>query len=263
MGVLVGYFWPPWGDRQSLRMKPKVTTGPLSAQFRPVRALWATFLIVLSCAAQAQVKAPQKRTLVEINTTAGRMVVELYNETPTYRDNFLKLVRGHYYDSTLFHRVVPGFLVQGGDPDSRNANDRTVQLGSGGPGYTLPAQPRPELIHRKGALAAVPLEDMNPEKRNSGSQFYIVQGRKWRPADLQQLMERMNADRPDSAKVHYTPDQIKTYENLGGAPHLDGNYTIFGQVVDGMDVLDRIASLPCDAMDRPLTDVRMWMRILP
>ena len=235
----------------------------MSAQFRPVRALCATFLIVLSCAAQAQVKTPQKRSLVEINTTAGRMVVELYNETPIYRDNFLKLVREHYYDSTLFHRLVPGFLVQGGDPDSRKANDRTVQLGSGGPGYTLPAEPRPDLIHRKGALAAVRSEDMNPEKRNNGSQFYIVQGRKWRPADLQQLMDRMNADRPDSAKVHYTPDQIKTYENLGGAPHLDGNYTVFGQVVDGMDVLDRIASLPCDAMDRPLTDVRMWMRILP
>lgn len=223
----------------------------------------ATFLIALVCTASAQIKAPEKRTLVEINTTAGRMVIELYNETPAYRDNFLKLVREHYYDSTLFHRVVPGFMIQGGDPDSRKAEDRTVELGNGGPGYTLPAEPRPELIHRKGALAAVRAEDeVNPEKRGSGSEFYIVQGRKWLPADLQQLMGRMNADRPDSVKVHYTPDQMKTYENLGGAPHLDGNYTVFGQVVGGMDVLDHIADLPSDAMGRPLTDVRMWMRVI-
>jgi cyclophilin family peptidyl-prolyl cis-trans isomerase len=245
-------------------MKPKITTGTVSAQFRQVRMVLATFLIACACTASAQAKAPEKRTLVEINTTAGRMVVELYNETPAYRDNFLKLVREHYYDSTLFHRVVPGFMIQGGDPDSRKAEDRTVPLGGGGPGYTLPAEPRPELIHRKGALAAARLgDDVNPEKRGSGSGFYIVQGRKWLPADLQQLVERMNAERPDSAKVHYTPDQVKTYENLGGAPHLDGNYTVFGQVVSGMDVLDRIANMPCDAMDRPLTDVRIWMRVLP
>ena len=226
--------------------------------------LLATCLIALACTASAQVKAPQKRTLVEINTTAGRMVVELYNETPIYRDNFLKLVREHYYDSTLFHRVIPGFMIQGGDPDSRHADDRTVQLGNGGPGYTLPAEPRPELIHRKGALAAARAEDdVNPAKRGSGSEFYIVQGRKWRPADLQQLVDRMNADRPDSAKVHYTPDQVNTYENLGGAPHLDGNYTVFGQVVEGMDVLNTIADQTCDAMDRPLTDVRIWMRVIP
>lgn len=226
--------------------------------------LLAALLVASSGVAAAQVKVPQKRTRVEINTTAGRMVVELYNETPAYRDNFLKLVREHYYDSTLFHRVIPGFMVQGGDPDSRRADDRAVELGQGGPGYTLPAELRPELIHRKGALAAARLaDDVNPTKRGSGSEFYIVQGRKWLPADLRQLVERMNAGRPDSAKVHYTPDQMETYGNLGGAPRLDGNYTVFGQVVSGMDVLDRIASLPCDAMDRPLTDVRIWMRILP
>lgn len=245
-------------------MKPKITIGATSAQFRPIQLFLAIGLFSLVGMVQAQVKAPVKRTLVEINTTGGRMVVELYNETPIYRDNFLKLVKEHYYDSTLFHRVVPGFMIQGGDPDSRKAEDRTVQLGNGGPGYTLPAESRPELIHRKGALAAARLgDDVNPTMRGSGSEFYIVQGRKWRPADLQQLVDRMNVDRPDSAKVHYTPDQVKIYENLGGAPHLDGNYTVFGQVVEGMDVLDRIASQPCDAMDRPLTDVRIWMRVLP
>ncbi len=236
----------------------------MSAQFRPLRLLFVAILIGFACMASAQVKAPEKRLMVEINTTAGRMVIELYNETPIYRDNFLKLVRTHYYDSTLFHRVVPGFMIQGGDPDSRHAEDRTVQLGIGGPGYTLPAETHSDLIHRKGALAAVRAEDdVDPEKRGSGSEFYIVQGRKWRAADLQQLLDRMNADRPDSAKVHYTPDQIKTYEKLGGAPHLDGNYTVFGQVVEGMEVLNTIANQPCDAMDRPLTDVRIWMRVLP
>ncbi|MBZ0205658.1 MAG: peptidylprolyl isomerase [Flavobacteriales bacterium] len=210
-----------------------------------------------------QAKTAGKRHLVEINTTAGRMVVELYNETPLHRDNFLKLVRQHFYDSTLFHRVIPGFMIQGGDPDSRKAEDRAVPLGQGGPGYTVPAEINPELIHRKGALAAARLgDDVNPEKRSSGSQFYIVQGRTWRPTDLAQLEARINEDRPGSLAMHYTPDQVQTYANLGGAPHLDGGYTIFGQVVSGMEALDLIANQPCDNLDRPLADVRMWMRVL-
>lgn len=235
----------------------------MPAQLSTRNLFLATALLGVVNIAVAQQKPVEKRHRVEIRTTAGRMVVELYNETPAHRDNFLKLVREHYYDSTLFHRVIPGFMIQGGDPDSRKAVDRTVPLGQGGPGYTLPAEIHSSFIHRKGALAAARLgDDMNPEKRSSGSQFYIVQGRTWRPSDLEQLEARMNSDRPDSAKVRYTPDQVETYKNLGGAPHLDGGYTVFGQVVAGMDVLDLIANQPCDGMDRPLADIRVWMRVL-
>ena len=223
----------------------------------------ATALLAVANVASAQQKPLEKRHLVEIRTTAGRMVVELYNETPVHRDNFLKLVREHYYDSTLFHRVIPGFMIQGGDPDSRKAEDRAVPLGQGGPGNTLPAEIDTSFIHRKGALAAARLgDDVDPEKRSSGSQFYIVQGRIWPPSDLEQLENRLNSERPDSLGVHYTPDQVETYNTLGGTPHLDGGYTVFGQVVAGMDVLDLIANQPCDGADRPLADIRMWMREL-
>lgn len=211
----------------------------------------------------AQGHAQDTRHLVEINTTAGRMVVELYNETPEHRDNFLKLARAHYYDSTLFHRVIAGFMIQGGDPDSRRADDRSKPLGNGGPDYTIPAEIQGALIHTKGALAAArESDDINPEKRSSGSQFYIVQGRPWEPADLANLEARMNRNRPDSAAVRHTAEQVEAYRTLGGSPHLDGNYTVFGRLVEGMDVLDRIAGQPCDGQDRPLTDVRMWVRVI-
>ncbi len=227
------------------------------------KLLLAGVFCAATITASAQKTTEGKRHLVEITTTAGRMVVELYNETPLHRDNFLKLVREHYYDSTLFHRVIPKFMIQGGDPDSRKAEDRTVPLGNGGPGYTIPAEIVPSLIHRNGALAAARGgDDVNPEKRSSGSQFYIVQGRTWRPADLEKLENRVNEGLPDSLAIHYTPDQVQTYWTAGGAPHLDGGYTVFGQVVEGIEVLDLIANQPCDGMDRPLADVRMWMRVL-
>ncbi len=235
----------------------------MPAQLSLRNLILVTALLSVANSASAQRKPVEKRHLVEIKTTAGRMVVELYNETPVHRDNFLKLVREHYYDSTLFHRVIPGFMIQGGDPDSRKAEDRTVPLGQGGPGYTLPAEIQAAFIHRKGTLAAARLgDDVNPEKRSSGSQFYIVEGRTWRASDLEQLETRLNSDRPDSPAVHYTPDQVETYKTLGGTPHLDGGYTVFGQVVAGMDALDLIANQPCDGADRPLADIRMWMREL-
>ena len=235
----------------------------MPAQLSTRNLFFATAFLVIGNAALAQKAPAAKRHLVEVNTTAGRMIVELYNETPVHRDNFLKLVREHFYDSTLFHRVIPGFMIQGGDPESRDVEDRNTPLGQGGPGYTLPAEIIPSLIHRKGVLAAARLGDgVNPEKRSNGSQFYIVEGRKWQPADLAQLEARLNNGRPDSLAVHYTPDQVETYKNMGGAPHLDGGYTIFGQVVDGMEVLDLIASQPGDNRDRPLADVRMWMRVI-
>lgn len=223
----------------------------------------ATALAAVGAGAWAQGGNKELRHLVEINTTAGRMVVELYNETPLHRDNFLKLAREHYYDSTLFHRVIKGFMIQGGDPDSKKADDRSKPLGNGGPDYTIPAEFRPGLFHRKGALAAAREgDDINPEKASSGSQFYIVQGRSWLPSDLARLEEKKNADRPDSLALHYTEEQKDTYWKVGGAPHLDGNYTVFGQVLEGMDVLDLIANQPTDGNDRPLTDVRMWVRVI-
>lgn len=223
----------------------------------------ATALAAVGAGAWAQGGNKELRHLVEINTTAGRMVVELYNETPLHRDNFLKLAREHYYDSTLFHRVIKGFMIQGGDPDSKKADDRSKPLGNGGPDYTIPAEFRPGLFHRKGALAAAREgDDINPEKASSGSQFYIVQGRSWLPSDLARLEEKKNADRPDSLAWHYTEEQKDTYWKVGGAPHLDGNYTVFGQVLEGLDVLDLIANQPTDGNDRPLTDVRMWVRVI-
>lgn len=207
--------------------------------------------------------AQDARQRVEINTTQGRMVVALYDETPEHRDNFLKLTREHYYDSTLFYRVVPGFTAQGGDPGTRNAPDHNMVLGNGGPGYTLKAEPRRELIHKKGALvAARPTDLSDPEKRSHGSQFFLVDGQPWSPSDLGLLVQKRNAADPGIDHA-YTPDQMREYATHGGLPKLDGNYTVFGEVVEGLDVLDRIMAVPCDGRDRPMTDVRMWMRVLP
>lgn len=234
----------------------------MSVQAAPRKFLAALAFLLAPLLGLAQGNAKEKRTLVEINTTVGRIVVALYNETPQHRDNFLKLVREHYYDSTLFHRVIPGFMAQGGDPDSRHADDRHP-LGQGGPGYTIPAEIDKGLIHKKGALAAARLgDDVNPAKASSGSQFYIVEGKSWTAADLQRLVDRKKTMDP-AGNYGYTPEQVAEYTAVGGAPHLDGNYTVFGEVVEGLEVLDLIAALPCDAMDRPLTDVRIWMRVLP
>lgn len=229
-------------------------------------ARWGYLLIPAFLSVASPLSAQEgaaTRPRVEINTTEGRMVVELYNETPVHRDNFLKLVREHYYDSTLIHRVVPGFVMQGGDPLSRNAPDHHMVLGRGGPGYTLQPEIDRSFIDRKGALvAAQPTEEPNPEKRSHGSQFFLVDGRTWSPSDLRMLAQRRNAADP-GLDVAYTPEQVQAYATSGGAPHLDGNYTVFGQLVEGTDVLDRITALPCDVQDRPLTDVRIWMRVLP
>jgi peptidyl-prolyl cis-trans isomerase B (cyclophilin B) len=219
--------------------------------------LWCPLLI---CAAGAQDRSADERVRVEIRSTAGTLVVELFNETPRHRDNFIKLVKDGAYDSLLFHRVIPAFMVQGGDPDSKRAAAGTV-LGNGGPGYTVPAEIVPGLIHRRGALAAARQGDqVNPERNSSGSQFYIVHGKTFQPRELDMLVQR-------SARlgtpISYTPEQQAAYATEGGAPHLDGAYTVFGQLVEGFEVLDAIAAQPCDPRDRPLTDIRFFMRVLP
>jgi peptidyl-prolyl cis-trans isomerase B (cyclophilin B) len=200
-----------------------------------------------------------KRPRVEIRTELGTVVVELYNETPGHRDNFLKLVKEGYYDSLLWHRIIPQFMVQGGDPNSKRAA-AGVPLGSGGPSYTQPAEIVPGLIHKKGALAAARQGDqVNPTRASSGSQFYIVQGKTFTEGELKMFTER-NARQ--GINTVYTPEQIATYGTIGGAPHLDGAYTVFGEVVQGLEVVDKLAAVERGPGDRPLTDVHMWMSVL-
>lgn len=184
---------------------------------------------------------------VLIKTSAGDLVVQLYDETPEHKANFIKLVKKGFYDSTLFHRVIKDFMIQGGDPQSHPSKKSTV-LGNGGPGYTLPAEIDNQFIHKKGALAAARQGDqMNPQRRSSGSQFYIVEGRKY-PS---QYMGRFAETREEA----YTEEQLKLYETLGGAPHLDGQYTVFGEVVSGLGIVDRIGEMETDSKDRPKEDV--------
>lgn len=208
----------------------------------------------------AQDKTTEKRVRVEIRSTAGTLVVELFNETPRHRDNFIKLVKEGAYDSLLFHRVIPAFMVQGGDPESKRSEAGTA-LGNGGPGYTLPAEIVPGLIHRRGALAAARQPDpVNPERDSNGSQFYIVHGKTFQPRELDLLAQRSARM---GTPVSYTSEQQAIYASEGGAPHLDGAYTVFGQLVEGFEVLDAIAAQPCDPRDRPLSDIRIFMRVLP
>ncbi len=221
----------------------------------PVQRALATLFTTLCLLGFPVVSHAQARPQVEIRTTLGSIVVELYNETPLHRDNFLKLVREGAYDSLLFHRIIPGLMVQGGDPGSRTAGPN-VELGNGGPGYTVPAEIVPGLFHRKGTLAAARQPDqVNPERRSNGSQFYIVQGKTWQTVDLDRLNAGRGADR-----VTYTTADQRTYATIGGAPHLDGAYTVFGEVIEGMEVVDAIAARPTGVNDRPIIDVRMFMR---
>ncbi len=188
------------------------------------------------------------RKKIKIITSKGTIVVELYNETPLHRDNFLKLVKKKFYDSVLFHRVISGFMVQAGDPESKAAAPG-MRYGSGGLNYRVPAEFRAELYHGRGALAAA--RDNNPEKASSSCQFYIVQGKKFEEDALRNMQKSMQTGRV------FTDEQIKIYTTEGGAPHLDGNYTVFGKVTEGMDVVDLIAGAKRDNYDRPLEDIRI------
>lgn len=200
-----------------------------------------------------QITAPVP-CLVEINTPYGRMVAELSNETPLHRDNFMNLVEQHFYDSLLFHRVIRGFMIQGGDPNSRNATP-DARLGSGGPGYQIDAEFRDDLVHIKGAIAAARTGDqVNPKKKSSGSQFYIVQGNTVTEAALDQIEARKG--------FRYTPQQREEYLSLGGTPHLDRDYTVFGRIVEGLEVIDKIAAARTLPGDRPEEDVWMTMRVI-
>ena len=196
--------------------------------------------------------AKPKHQYVRIKTDLGECIVMLYNETPLHRDNFLKLTKEGVYNGTLFHRVIKDFMIQGGDPDSKNAKSGE-QLGNGSVGYTVPAEFRDSLFHKKGVLAAA--RDNNPEKASSGSQFYLVQGKKFTDQQLDDLeTKRLKFSIPEW--------QREIYKTQGGVPHLDRNYTVYGEVVKGIEMIDQIAEVDKDQSDRPLKDVSMTVTIL-
>lgn len=187
----------------------------------------------------------QKQVKVQITTEFGKMTAVLYNETPQHRDNFIKLVKEGWFENSPFHRVIKNFMIQGG----QNADGRLD------PGYKVPAEFVAAKFHKKGALAAARQADqINPEKASSGSQFYIVQGG---PVTAQAL--EVSGARTG---VKYTPDQIKTYTAVGGTPHLDGTYTVFGEVIEGLDVIDKIAAVQTGQGDIPVKPVKMTIKIL-
>jgi len=254
------------------------------------------FLRTTVCSAQEK----GKDYLIHIKTEYGEMVAILFDETPKHKANFVKLAREGYYDSLLFHRVIDGFMIQGGDPDSKKA-EPGKRLGTGGPGYTIEAEILPQYFHERGALSAARLGDQqNPTRASSGSQFYVVDGKvtsldilkideqKLNPLvqkyfqdpankpvfdsvrafvmmqDMDGYQKYMAKIRPriekatgGNAEKTLTPERIKAYTTVGGTPQLDDTYTVFGKVIKGLDVLDRIAAEPKDKADRPLKDIRM------
>ena len=199
-------------------------------------------------------QTPSAEVLLE--TTAGNIRVALYEETPLHRDNFLKLVNLHSYDSLLFHRVIKDFMVQSGDINSRHAKPGEL-LGSGDYDYTTEPEFRlPQIYHRRGVIAmAREGDDVNPEMRSSASQFYIVWGRIFDDAGIAKIQERL--DKATQGRVKLTPEMIETYKTVGGTPHLDGQYTVFGEVTEGLEVIDKIQQSPTDDNSRPLEDIRI------
>lgn len=264
-------------------------------------------LIILACSAVA-CKSGQKKdgnmekeTVLKIETSMGDIKVKLYNETPKHRDNFIKLAKDGTYNGTLFHRVIKDFMVQAGDPESKNA-PKGKMLGSGDVGYTVPAEfVYPKYFHKKGALSAARQGDeVNPKKESSGCQFYIVTGKVFNDSTLLNMEQQKNQNKvteafnalaqkhmkeiykmrkandqdglyalqdtlfiqakAEAAKqpdFHFTPEQIKAYTTVGGTPHLDGEYTVFGEVVEGMDIVDKIQQVKTDRSDRPEEDVKI------
>jgi cyclophilin family peptidyl-prolyl cis-trans isomerase len=206
-----------------------------------------SFILVLLLTysyAQAQSK---KDYLVTIGTPWGEMHAVLFDKTPKHKANFLKLVDDKFYDGLLFHRIIDGFMIQGGDPNSRKAKPKEI-LGNGDVGYKIDAEILPDLFHKKGVLAAA--RDNNPAKASSGCQYYIVQGKVWNDSTLRMQMAR-------SPQRVFTDEQKQVYKTIGGTPHLDGNYTAFGQVIDNLWVIDSVAKQKRDAQNRPLVDLPM------
>ncbi|RYD53004.1 MAG: peptidylprolyl isomerase [Sphingobacteriales bacterium] len=187
-----------------------------------------------------------QKNKVRIETVYGPIVIALYDGTPLHRDNFLKLTKERFYDSLLWHRVIPGFVIQGGDPDSKHAKPG-APLGEGEYGQRIPAEIKPEYFHKRGAVGMA--RDNNPNKESSGCQFYIVIGKPFDNAALDKAQQRSGHTLPEAQRA--------VYHTLGGTPHLDGNYTVFGEVISGMAAADSIAAQPRNAADRPNTDSRI------
>ncbi|MEH6304808.1 peptidylprolyl isomerase [Olivibacter sp. CPCC 100613] len=197
--------------------------------------------------------AKPEYSYVRVSVNGTTCIVKLYNETPKHRDNFIKLVNEGFYNGSLFHRVIKDFMIQGGDPDSKNAA-QGVLLGEGDLDYKIPAEFNDSLFHKKGVLAAA--RDNNPEKSSSAAQFYLVQGKKYTPKEL----DRLEQLKLEGKKIPSYQRDI--YETLGGTPFLDHNYTVFGETVKGISLIDSIAALPTDSNDRPLQNVVMEMSVL-
>jgi peptidyl-prolyl cis-trans isomerase B (cyclophilin B) len=197
---------------------------------------------------------------VMLETTAGNILLTLYDDTPKHRDNFLKLVNEEFYDSLLFHRVIKNFMIQGGDPDSKKA-EPGITLGEGSTDYTVEAEffdSEGHLLHphQRGVLAMAREGDSeNPERRSSGCQFYIVWGKTYATQQLYQIGDKVEAQ--TDHRVTMTPELLDLYRKVGGVPHLDGQYTVFGEVTEGLDVVDRIQQVQTDDYDRPIDDVRI------
>ena len=211
-----------------------------------------TCLLLLFC---ANISA-QERAEVELETTEGNIRIALFNETPQHRDNFMKLVRMEFYDSLLFHRVIKDFMIQGGDLNSRHAKPGQL-LGEGELDYTIEPEFRlPQIYHRRGVIASARESDkVNPERRSGAAQFYIVWGKVYDDRRLASVQERL--DSATNGQVKLTPEMIETYKTVGGTPHLDGQYTVFGEITEGLDVVDRIQQMETDKNDRPIKDVRI------
>jgi peptidyl-prolyl cis-trans isomerase B (cyclophilin B) len=200
------------------------------------------------------ISCSQEDADVIIHTDKGDMKVKLYDKTPEHKENFLKLARKGFYDSLLFHRVIEKFMIQGGDPESKGAAP-DQKLGQGGPGYLIPAEFDTSLFHKKGALAAARKGDrVNPEKKSSGSQFYIVHGKTYSDQQLNRIEQKTGHTFPEY--------QRKIYKTKGGTPQLDQQYTVFGEVTEGMEVIDKIASLKTNRQNRPKEDIKMWMEVV-
>lgn len=212
--------------------------------------------IVLALVLALSSCSTRKEYMVRMFTTAGVVDMKLYDETPAHRDNFVKLVKNHQYDSLLFHRVIKDFMIQGGDPASKNAVPGEL-LGEGDLGYTVEAEFMPDLhYHRRGALAAAREgDDVNPSKASSACQFYIVWGKVYTKEQLESYMEWYK--QRTGKELNVTPEQFEAYTTVGGTPHLDGGYTVFGEVVKGLEVIETIQNVKCDGNDRPLRDVRI------
>lgn len=215
----------------------------------------AVLLLFISCSASRKAKSNEvSQKKVMITTDYGTMVFKLYDKTPMYRDNFIKLVKEHFYDSLLFHRVIKDFMIQGGDPNSKHAKAGEL-LGEGSLKYTIPAKFDTSLFHKKGALAAAREADAeNPQKRGSSTQFYIVEGKTYTNNQMDRIEDKLHIKIPENHR--------EIYRTIGGDPFLDMNYTVFGEMISGFEVLDKIAHLPTDENNRPLQNIRMKITLL-